>query len=110
VPEPAEWQPQFDLTGAHETLNTIFIRQDKCDVFYTIDTLDEGRTFIGRYINETHVAGTMSALRKINNCVYSFNVEIGATANQAYCEKNTVRAFSNKCGLTISNNQACFKY
>jgi hypothetical protein len=110
LPEPTEWQPRFDVTGSHGTTQTVFVRQDGYNVFYTSDTQDTEQTFIGRYINETQIVGMVWALRKINNCMYSFNAQMSVTAGKAYCYKDTLHAFSSKCGLTIVNNQACHKY
>jgi hypothetical protein len=109
-PEPTEWQPHFDLTGSHGTPHSVFVRQDGYNVFYTVDTPDTDQTFIGRYINETQVVGIVWAVRKINNCMYSFDAEMQVTANKAYCYKDTLNKFSSKCGLTIVSNQACYTY
>jgi hypothetical protein len=109
LPEPTGWQPHFDLTGAH-TSNTVFVRQDGYNVFYTIDSSDTEQTFIGRYVNETEVVGIVWALHKINNCVYSFNAQMRVTANKAYCYKDTLNTFSSKCGLTFVSRDACYTY
>lgn len=110
LPEPTEWQPRFDLTGSHGSPHPYFLRQDGYNVFYTIDASDVEQTFIGRYINETQVIGIVWALRKVNNCVYSFDAAIRVTANKAYCYKDTLNNFSSKCGLSFTNQETCFTY
>jgi len=110
VPEPADWQPRFDLTGSHGSPHTVFVRQDGYNVFYTIDTQDTDQTFIGRYVNETQVVGITWTLRKVNNCIYGFDAHMSVTANKAYCYTETLHMFSSKCGLPLVGKQACYKY
>lgn len=113
-PEPTDWRPTFDLTGSYQTTiypSIVFIRQDGYNVFFTRDTSTEDVTFIGRYINTTHIIGMETMVQKINNCVINYNVQMRVTNNKSYCVQNNLHPFSSKCGLNILNSfNGCYTY
>ncbi|CAF3928241.1 unnamed protein product [Rotaria sordida] len=101
---PNNWIPRYYLTGtippSDQSECPISVRQDGYQLFMACDGSIISETFIGRYINETHVQGIH--LRRIltTNCINVFNFQLIASADRQYCVTHSLHPQSALCDLS----------
>ena len=99
---PAEWSYIYDLTGTYTiTADTEYrhVYQKDYDVYWTSDTPTVGNTFIGRYINETHIVGIQTRLIHLTGCTSVLNARMVAIDNKSFCYYTSLAIFGRACDL-----------
>ncbi|CAF1472757.1 unnamed protein product [Adineta steineri] len=87
ISEPADWSPQFDLTGQYIWSDKTFmeIRQVGYDVQWSTESNDAIYNFVGRYLNATMVSGLEIILEKTTNCVSLQEFDLSVTGKRNFC-------------------------
>jgi hypothetical protein len=75
------------------------IRQNSYDVHWLSETRTRKFTFIGRYINETHVMGTETILLLHNNCILIQDVQLWVKGTRSLSINYSTNLYSMNCEL-----------
>ena len=110
--ETTDWQPDFDLTGTISSgATTKYMRQTGYKVFLTDDDQSKEKTFLGQYINRTHIIGIQVEPRSANNCILVLNVRLVASGDRAFCHFSSIHPQSALCEAKAEDTfTGCFKY
>ena len=107
---PTEWNYLYDLTGTYiVAADTEYLQvyQKGHDLYWTSDTSTVSNTFIGRYINETHIAGVETRLVRLTGCVSVLNVRVMTTGSKSFCRTSSLANFGRMCDLVAHSSSRC---
>ena len=107
---PTEWNYLYDLTGTYiVAADTEYLQvyQKGHDLYWTSDTSTVSNTFIGRYINETHIAGVETRLVRLTGCASVLNVRVMTTGSKSFCRTSSLANFGRMCDLVAPPSSRC---
>jgi hypothetical protein len=111
--EPADWSPQYDLTGRYQSRTSTFmeIRQIGYDVQWTSEDTVAIYTFIGRYINETMVTGVEIRLIRRSNCITLQEFVLSVSGKRNFClSRAAFHWYTRTCGYPDVSPYFCYIY
>ena len=98
--ESLDWSPAYNLTGSQQVIPFVqsrHIRQTGYDVHWLSETRTRKFTFVGRYINQTHVMGTETILLLHNNCVLVQDVLLWVKQTRSLSIRYQTNPYSMNC-------------
>ena len=107
---PTEWNSLYDLTGTYTVtadIEYLQVYQKGYDLYWTSDTSTVANTFIGRYINETHIIGLETHLVRLTGCVSVLDVRVTTIGSKSFCHTSYLANFGRTCDLEALPSSLC---
>jgi hypothetical protein len=98
------WAPAYNLIGVQQIIPLVQYRhfqQSGSDVFWYSETKNHQFSFLGRYINETHVTGTETIVSLKNKCTLVRDVQLVVRGTNSFCATNLPNPYSMNCELPL---------